>query len=72
MALFSSIIFASIVTTTYLFCLGICPQSIVFDMWKKGDVAENKAGRLVRMAEGQAVTYKLTKTVGRDEGISIR
>ncbi len=45
----------------YLFCLGICPSAIVFDMWKKGHVAENKAGRLVRMAEGQAVTYKLTK-----------
>ena len=32
-------------------------------MWRKGDVAENKAGTLVRMAEGQAVTYKLTKRV---------
>lgn len=45
----------------FLFCLGICPNAIVFDMWRKGDVAENRAGKLVRMAEGQAVTYKLTK-----------
>jgi len=30
---------------------------------RKGDVAEGKAGNLVRMAEGQAVTYKLTKTL---------
>lgn len=45
----------------YLLCLGICPQAIVFNMWRKGDVAEGKAGTLVRMAEGQAVTWKLTK-----------
>ena len=45
----------------YLLCLGICPQQIVFNMWRKGAVAEGDAGRLVRMAEGQAVTYKLTK-----------
>ena len=30
-------------------------------MWRKGEVAEGKAGSLVRMAEGQAVTYKITK-----------
>jgi hypothetical protein len=45
----------------YLLCLGICPQAIVFNMWRKGDVAEGRAGTLVRMAEGQAVTWKLTK-----------
>lgn len=45
----------------YLLCLGICPHEIVFNMWRKGEVAEEKAGRLVRMAEGQAVTYKITK-----------
>ncbi len=45
----------------FLLCLGICPQSIVFNVWRKGEVAENKAGSLVRMAEGQAVTYKITK-----------
>jgi hypothetical protein len=45
----------------YLLCLGICPKEIVFDKWSKGEVAEEKAGHLVRMAEGQAVTYKITK-----------
>jgi hypothetical protein len=45
----------------YLLCLGICPHRIVFNLWRKGAVAENRAGTLVRMAEGQAVTYKLTK-----------
>ena len=45
----------------YLLCLGICPEEVVFNMWRKGEVAEGKAGSLVRMAEGQAVTYKITK-----------
>ncbi len=45
----------------YLLCLGICPHRIVFNMWRKGEVAEGRAGKLVRMAEGQAVTYKITK-----------
>lgn len=45
----------------YLLCLGVCPQAIVFNSWRKGDVAEGNAGTLVRMAEGQAVTWKLTK-----------
>ena len=45
----------------YLLCLGICPHEILFNMWRKGEVAEERAGHLVRMAEGQAVTYKITK-----------
>lgn len=45
----------------YLLVLGVCPLEIVFNLWRKGDVAEGKAGTLVRMAEGQAVTWKLTK-----------
>ncbi len=45
----------------YLLCLGICPDKIVFNMWRKGIVAESEAGTLVRMAEGQSVTNKLTK-----------
>ena len=53
----------------YLLCLGICPNEIVFNMWRKGEVAENRAGRLVRMAEGQAVTYKITKKLGDMEPI---
>ena len=49
----------------YLLCLGICPDRVVFNMWRKGEVAENRAGTLVRMAEGQAVTYKLTKKLDK-------
>lgn len=45
----------------YLLCLGISPAEIFFDAWSKGEVAESKAGTLVRMAEGQSVTFKLTK-----------
>ena len=45
----------------YLVCLGICPEEIVFMAWRKGAVAEGRAGRLVRMAEGQSTTHKLTK-----------
>ncbi len=45
----------------YLICLGICPQEIVFNAWRKGVVAEGGAGHLVRMAEGQSTTHKLTK-----------
>ena len=45
----------------YLLCLGISPAEIFFGAWSKGEVAESKAGTLVRMAEGQSVTFKLTK-----------
>ena len=53
----------------YLLCLGICPNKIVFKIWRKGAVAEGQAGRLVRMAEGQAVTWKLTKQLSSMESI---
>ena len=45
----------------YLLCVGVCPQEIRFNMWRKGDVAEGKAGKLVRMAASQSVTFKITK-----------
>ena len=45
----------------YLLCLAITPREILFNAWTKGAVAEGKAGTLVRMAEGQSVTFKLTK-----------
>lgn len=45
----------------YLLCLGIAPASIWFNAWRKGYVAEGTAGKPVRMAEGQSVTFKLTK-----------
>ena len=48
-------------TYDYLFCLGIRPDSILFDAWRKGAVSEGAAGTLVRMAEGQSVTFKLTR-----------
>ena len=45
----------------YLICLGICPNSVFFGEWRKGNLAEGGAGRLVPMAQGQHTTYKLTK-----------
>lgn len=45
----------------HLLCLAITPAEILFNAWTKGAVAEGKAGTLVRMAEGQSVTFKLTK-----------
>ena len=48
-------------TYNYLLCLGICPESIVFLVWRKGVVSEGGAGTLVRMAEGQSTTHKITK-----------
>ncbi len=45
----------------YLLCLGVCPNAIVFNGWRKGDISEGAAGHLVRMAEGQSITFKLTK-----------
>jgi hypothetical protein len=45
----------------YLLCLGVCPDHIVYNAWRKGELAEGDAGRLVRMAEGQSITFKLTK-----------
>jgi len=38
-------------------------------MWRKGQVAEGDAGTPVRMAEGQAVTAKITKRL--DEMVPI-
>ncbi len=48
-------------TYDYLLCLGVRPDSLLFDAWRKGAVSESSAGTLVRMAEGQSVTFKLTK-----------
>ena len=50
-------------TYSYLLCLGICPDKIVFNAWRKGVISEGGAGSLVRMAEGQSTTHKLTKRV---------
>ena len=51
-------------TYNYLLCLGICPDRIVFNAWRKGVISEGGAGSLVRMAEGQSTTHKLTKRLG--------
>ncbi len=48
-------------TYNYLLCLGICPDRLVFLAWRKGVVSEGGAGTLVRMAEGQSTTHKITK-----------
>lgn len=48
----------------FLICIGICPDEIVFNMWTGEDVHSESAGHLVRMAQDQAVTYKLTKLRG--------
>lgn len=45
----------------YLLCLGVRPSELLFGLWSKGEVAEGIAGSLVRMAEGQSITFKLTK-----------
>ena len=45
----------------HLICLGVCPNQLVFNMWPEEVVRAGGAGRLVAMAQGQLVTYKLTK-----------
>ena len=44
-----------------LLVIGVCPNKVTFNGWRKGDVAEGAAGTLVRMARGQNVTFRLTK-----------
>lgn len=44
-----------------LLCLGISPDAVLFDAWRKGDVAEGTAGHLVTMDAGSSATFKLTK-----------
>ena len=44
-----------------LLCLGIAPDAVLFDAWRKGDVTEGTAGHLVTMDAGSSATFKLTK-----------
>ena len=44
-----------------LLCLGISPDAVLFDAWRKGEVAEGTAGHLVTMDRGSSATFKLTK-----------
>jgi hypothetical protein len=55
----------------FLLCLAVRPSEILFGLWSKGEVAEGKAGTLVRMAEGQSITFKLTKKPSQLEQIEI-
>ena len=45
----------------WILCLGITPNSILFDIWSKADLATGKAGSLVSMGRGQNSSFKLTK-----------
>ena len=47
-----------------LLCLGIAPDDVLFDAWTKGEVSEDRAGRLVSMDRGSSATWKLTKRRG--------
>ncbi len=42
-------------------CVGIGPQSIMFDGWSKAAVVTGEAGALVTMGKGANASYKLTK-----------
>ena len=44
-----------------LLCIGIAPDAVLFDAWRKGAVSEGKAGHLVTMDRGSSATFKLTK-----------
>ena len=44
-----------------LLVLGISPNEILFNAWRKGDVWEGKAGRLASMDKDSSATFKLTK-----------
>ena len=41
--------------------LGIAPDMILFDIWRKGDIVEGHAGKLASMDKGSSATFKLTK-----------
>ena len=45
----------------YLLCLAIRPEEILFNGWRKGRSLGRRSRTLVRMAEGQSVTHKLTR-----------
>ena len=44
-----------------ILCLGVSPDAVLFDAWRKGDVSEGRAGHLVSMDKGSSATFKLTK-----------
>ena len=52
-----------------LLCIGICPNSICFQVWTKAEVATDKAGTLTSMEKGGASDFKLSK--GKKDMLSI-
>ena len=46
----------------WILCLGVTPDTILFDIWSKADLATGKAGKLVTMGRGQNASFKLTKS----------
>jgi len=45
----------------FVLCLGVSPDSILFKIYSKADLATGKAGSLVSMGRGQNSSFKLTK-----------
>lgn len=45
----------------FVLCLGISPNSILFQIYSKSDIATGKAGTMVSMGRGQNSSFKLTK-----------
>ena len=53
----------------YLLALAVSPESLRFGAWSRQDVKSGAAGKLVRMAKGQDVTYKITRRADELSGI---
>jgi len=45
----------------FVLCLGVSPDSILFEIYTKSDIIIGKAGNLVSMGRGQNSSFKLTK-----------
>jgi len=45
----------------WVICLGVSPDSILFEIYSKAEIATEKAGNLVSMGRGQNSSFKLTK-----------
>ncbi len=45
----------------FVLCLGVSPNTLLFEIYTKADIATGKAGSLVSMGRGQNSSFKLTK-----------
>lgn len=45
-----------------VFCLGVSPDKLLFNVYSKAEIATGKAGKLVSMEKGGNASYKLTKS----------